>query len=79
MNHQDNIRVIFDALQVGLDGAPLEDVSILSVAETIDENRFNRALISIDGETYCISVFRPALVPKPQPLSELFDEEEARR
>ena len=60
-----HIQDIFSALDVGLDGlTELTSNSYKSVDyvpphdDHIDPDRFNRATVTIDGESYTVSIFR---------------------
>ncbi len=65
MDHQSNIAWILKTINEGLhDGkSSFELNTTLPETTTIDPDKFNRMTVSIDGELYAISVFRPAEAP----------------
>lgn len=60
--HEDHIRRLFGALEVGLEGADFDSSHSGTPAE-IDPATFNRMKIKMDGEEYTVSIFRSTKVP----------------
>jgi hypothetical protein len=56
--HRGHIAAILASLAQGLQVLP--EATVDQLPQDIDPEKFNRVTIEIEGEHYCVSVFRPA-------------------